>query len=175
MCRKGPRDWTYFFILSVLSFGEIIPWLHHTLALLSYSQHSVFTANVLQAEAKIQESDKQAPTWSRLIDSSHLCLWRFSGAVILRGSGLLHACAGHSGKGTVSMAPSWVESSTFEYLWRWLPENHQQRIWMKRLIQFLLSWVRIFSFNNTVQILYFVGRITVKGNSGFLWLKRCFQ
>lgn len=26
----------------------------------------------------------------------------------------------------------------------------------------------IFLFNNTVQILYFVGRITVKGNSGFL-------
>lgn len=129
-----------------------------------------FHCFVLQAEAKIQESDKQAPTWSRLIDRSHLCLWRFSGAVILRGSGLLHACVGHSGKGTVSMAPSWVESSTFEYLWRWLPENHQQRIWMKTLIQFLLSWVR----NNTVQILYFVGRINVKGNSGFLWLKRCF-
>ena len=32
----------------------------------------------------------------------------------------------------------------------------------------------IFLFNNTVQILYFVGRITVKGNSGFLWLKTLF-
>lgn len=123
---------------------------------------SVFTANVLQAEAKIQESDKHAPTWSRLIDRSHLCLWRFSGAVILRGSGLLHACAGHSGKGTVSMAPSWVESSTFEYLWRWLPKNQQRRILMNRGLfsEFPLSW-ECFSFNNTVQILYFVGKITV--------------
>ena len=74
---------------------------------------------------RIKDSD---PTWSRFTDSSHLCLWRFSGAVILRGSGLLHACLGQSGNGTVSIAPSWVASRTFEYLWRWLPEKKPKRV-----------------------------------------------
>ena len=67
-------------------------------------------------------------TWSKLIESSHLCLCRFSGAVILRGSGFLHACAGQSGKGTVSMAPSWAASRTLEYLWRWFPEKGQRKV-----------------------------------------------
>lgn len=76
---------------------------------------------------KLLLTRERRPTWSKFTDNSHLCLWRFSGAVILRGSGLLHACVGQSGKGTVSMAPSWVGSNTLEYLWRWFPKISKRK------------------------------------------------